>query len=53
MRFYLDIKDHSHDDAEDYCDYIINFNDDYRVDMYFKVQNILITKLYKAFKCNL
>lgn len=51
MRFYLDIKDHSHDDAEDYCDFIRNFNDDNRVDMYFKVTNILITDLYKAFKC--
>lgn len=52
MRFYLDIKDHSHNDAEDYCDYIRNFNDDNKVKMNFKVQKIKITELYKAFKCN-
>ncbi len=51
LRFYLDVKDHSLNDAEDYCDYIREFNSDYHVDMYFKVKNMLITKLYRGFKC--
>ena len=51
LRFYLDAKNHSLNDAEDYCDYIRDFNSDYHVNMYFKVKNIQITELFKAFKC--
>ena len=52
LRFYLDATKHSSSDAEDYCDYIRDFNSNNHLDMYFKVRNIQITKLINAFTCN-